>query len=110
MFDGNTNALHQYEAKQDRIARDQKDYTDEGYQAALAKITTEEMWDALWDDPVAAMSHRYADFVRAMERGDESTAGQIIRWAWESQRHNLVTVESVRDETAKIAADNRSMK
>ena len=110
MIDGNTAALEQHMAKQDRIASDQRDYRAEGYQAALAKITTEEMWDAFFDDPVAAMSHRFDEFVRAVERGGDERAGNVIRWAWESQRHNLLTVESVRDETAKIAADNRSMK
>ena len=110
MLDGNTNALRQHEAQQDRAERNLRDYQVEAYQNALAKITLAELWDAWWDDPVSALGHRHARYVAAVEACDHETVGKLTCEAMAYLRRDLVTMEMIADEAAKLAAEDRSRK
>ena len=105
--DANTAALNQHMAQQDQADRDLRDYQAEAYQNALARITLAEIWDAWWDDPVSALGHRYPYYIAAVEENDFSTVGRITCQAHENLRRELVTMDIIREETAKLAAEDR---
>ena len=107
MIDGNTAALRQNEAQQDRAERNLRDYQAEAYQNALARITLEQIWDAWHDDPVYALGHRYARYFAAVNNCDYETVGRLTCEAHENLRRELVTMEMIQDEAAKLAADAR---
>ena len=105
--DANTAALNQHMAHQDRADRNLRDYQAEAYENALAKVTLAEIWDAWWDDPVSALGHRHARYVAAVEASDYETVGRLTVEAHENLRRDLVTLEMIADEAAKLAADDR---